>query len=419
VRVLILVDCYLPIYKSGAKQIHDLGIEFRRRGYDVSILTTTHDAVQPFSVCIEDGLRILRVKTRKIKGASKTLRGLHEARLSSLVWRRAGKYLAANPGDLIVFYSPTIFWGALVRRLKALWGAPACLILRDIFPEWAVDIGLLKRGLIYRYFHKNAVSQYDNSDVIAVQSAGDLRYFTRRFRSAAYRLEVLYNWSSLQESNLPRTQYRSRLGLQNKVVFFYGGNLGAAQDISNILRLAASLAVHQRIHFLIVGEGNELLNLRSAIADRGLRNILVLPPVEQREYLSMVSEFDIGLVTLDRRLTNHNIPGKLLAYLYWGIPVLASINSGNDLFELIGKGPSGFCLENGQDEMLSSAALRLSADPHLRARMGKNARSLLEQTFSVEKAVQQILEAVGKAAPSPERLRVRAPDQELFERRAG
>ncbi len=418
-RVLILVDCYLPIYKSGAKQIHDLGIEFKRRGYDVSILTTTHDAVQPFSVSIEDGLRILRVKTRKIKGASKTMRGLHEARLSSVVWRRAGKYLTANPADLIVFYSPTIFWGALVSRLKALWRAPACLILRDIFPEWAVDIGLLKRGLIYRYFHKTAVSQYDNSDVIAVQSAGDLRYFARRFRSAAYRLEVLYNWSSLQESNLPRTQYRTRLGLQNKVVFFYGGNLGAAQDVNNIFRLASSLASHKEIQFLIVGEGDEVPRLQSAIALGGHRNIHVLPPVEQREYLSMVSEFDIGLITLDRRLTNHNIPGKLLAYLYWGIPVLASINPGNDLFELIGKGPAGVCLENGQDEMLSAAALKLAVDPQLRARMGKNARSLLEQKFSVENAVQQILLGVEKAARTPERRQVWPVDREFVERRAG
>ena len=69
--------------------------------------------------------------------------------------------------------------------------------------------------------------------------------------------------------------------------------------------------------------------------------------------------------------------------------------------------------------MLSSAALKLAGDPQLRARMGKHARFLLEQTFSVEKAVQQILEGVEKAAPSPERSRIRAVNQELFERRVG
>ena len=111
-----------------------------------------------------------------------------------------GKSLAI----LIVFYSPTIFWGALVRRLKvSLWRAPVCLILRDIFPEWAVDIGLLKRGFIYRYFHKNAVSQYDNSDVIAkVQSRGRSSIFQAPFQGSGLSFaEVLYNWSHCRNLN--------------------------------------------------------------------------------------------------------------------------------------------------------------------------------------------------------------------------
>ena len=91
-RVLILVDCYLPIYKSGAKQIHDLGIEFGRQGCNVTVLTTTHDLFEPFAVADEDGFRVLRVKTRKIKGAPRTLRALHEARLSTMVWRGPGNF---------------------------------------------------------------------------------------------------------------------------------------------------------------------------------------------------------------------------------------------------------------------------------------------------------------------------------------
>ena len=148
---------------------------------------------------------------------------------------------------------------------------------------------------------------------------------------------------------------------------------------------------HKEIHFLIVGEGNEVPRLRNTIAEGGHRNILLLPPVEQREYLSMVSEFDIGLISLDRRLTSHNIPGKLLAYLYWGIPVLASINPGNDLFHLLGNATAGFCLDNGDDEKLRAAALILAEDAQLRARLGRNARGLLERTFSVEIAARQIL----------------------------
>jgi glycosyltransferase involved in cell wall biosynthesis len=202
--------------------------------------------------------------------------------------------------------------------------------------------------------------------------------------------------TAMREPSLAPGQHRELLGLQNKIVFFYGGNLGVAQDACNILRLARSVAGHPEIYFLLVGEGSEVPRLQKTIADNRLLNVLILPPTDQREYLSMVSEFDVGLITLDRRLVNHNIPGKFLSYMYWGIPVLASVNPGNDLFELIGKGPSGFCLENGENEKLRAAALELAGDAQLRARMGRNARSLLEHTFSARAAGQQILQNIAE-----------------------
>jgi O26-antigen biosynthesis N-acetyl-L-fucosamine transferase len=391
VRVLILVDCYLPSQKSGAKLIHDLGVEFRRLDNDVTILTPSDQIDQNFEISIEDGLRVARVKTPRIKGASKPIRGLNEARLSSLVWQRAGRFLRENPSDLIVFYSPTIFWGALVRRLKCLWHCPAYLILRDIFPQWALEAGVLRPGLIYEYFRRKETDQYDNADVIGVQSPGDLAYFANNFADRDYRLDVLHNWTAKRENGLPKTDYRTRLGLQNKVVFFYGGSLGVAQDVDNIIRLASGLADHKDIRFLLVGSGTEVPRMQKVIAQKALKNVLLLLPIEQREYLAMVGEFDVGLITLDRRLTNHNIPGKLLAYLYWGIPVLASINPGNDLFKLIKENVAGICVENGKDQEFRDAAIKLSSDRPLRRLMGQSALSLLETTFSADRAARQIL----------------------------
>jgi glycosyltransferase involved in cell wall biosynthesis len=191
-----------------------------------------------------------------------------------------------------------------------------------------------------------------------------------------------------------------RLGLFNQIVFFFGGNVGIAQDIDNLLRLAASLAGDSRIFFLIVGEGSEARRLKATIAERRLTNIRMLPPVEQREYISMVSEFDVGLISLDRRLKNHNIPGKLLSYFYWGLPVLASINAGSDLFALLDGNQAGICVANGDDEGLRAAALRLANDPELRRRMGRNGRLLLEEKFSVESAAQQILQHLPRSVLS-------------------
>jgi glycosyltransferase involved in cell wall biosynthesis len=142
---------------------------------------------------------------------------------------------------------------------------------------------------------------------------------------------------------------------------------------------------------VLVGEGSEVPRLRKLIAEKRLDNIQLLPAVSHREYLSMLSEFDVGLLSLDSRLKTHNVPGKLLGYMYWEKPILASINRGNDLFEILGNTQAGFCCLNGDDNNLCSAALRLASDPELRARMGKNSRKLLERMFSVEAAVQQVL----------------------------
>jgi len=105
----------------------------------------------------------------------------------------------------------------------------------------------------------------------------------------------------------------------------------------------------------------------------------------------MLSEFDVGLISLDRRLTTHNVPGKLLGYMYWGIPVLASINPGNDLFAAIADSQAGFCHENGNDRKLAAAALNLATNADLRACMGRNSRLLLEHKFTAPGTAQRIL----------------------------
>ena len=390
-RILILVDCYYPSAKSSAKLVHDLGVELDRQGNQIFVLTPSESVAESLTTSIEDNLLVARVKAGKIKGANKMPRALEEIQLSTNLWRKAKHFLCQNRCDLILFYSPSIFFGPLVRRLKSLWACPAYLILRDIFPEWAVDAGIFRRGLAYRYFRRMETYQYEIADLIAVQSPGNLEYFARAFPQKQFRLKVLYNWTSLAEPDLAHTNYRARLGLEKKLVFVYGGNIGVAQDIDNLLRLAARLTPRPNIHFLLVGGGTELARLNDSIAASGLRNIQVLPSVGQNEYLSMLSEFDVGLISLHPRLKTHNVPGKLLSYLYWGLPVLASLNPGNDLFDLLKRNRAGFCFVNGDDENLAAAAQLLADHQDLRSEMGRNARQLLEHTFSVKRAADQIL----------------------------
>ncbi len=390
-RVLLVVDCYYPETKSSARLVHDLGAEMRQQGHEVIVLAPSESIQHQMEISTGEGLRIVRVKTGKLKGAAKVLRAIREVRLSETLWHKAGKFLRANPCDLIVFYSPSIFFGSLVRRLKALWGCPAYLILRDIFPQWAVDTGLLRKGAIYHFFRWKELVQYAAADVIGVQSPANLAYFAESLPQRKYQLDVLYNWTAINQDASPATNYRAQLGLQDKVVFFYGGNIGVAQDLDNIVRLAASLRDEPQAYFLLVGDGSETERLKALITEQKLSNIRLLPAVGQQEYQAMLAEFDVGLVSLDRKLKTQNFPGKILGYLDHALPILASLNPGNDLGEVLAGHDVGLCSFNGDDHSLRAHALQLARDAALRTQMGQNGRQLLAARFAVSATVSQIL----------------------------
>ena len=233
--------------------------------------------------------------------------------------------------------------------------------------------------------------QYDAADMIGVESPGNLDYFRNELPKRSYPVEVLHNWASLEEQPAMSSRFRAQHELEGKVVFFYGGNIGVAQDVDNIIRLAESLKDHSDIFFLLVGDGSESARLGRYIAEHALSNIRILGPVPQQQYLSLLSEFDVGVISLHRDLTSHNIPGKLLGYMSCAIPVLASANARTDLCRLIKEGQAGLCCHNGDDEGLRAAALLLANDSQLRREMGRNSRRLLETRFSDRAAAEQIL----------------------------
>lgn len=398
-RILLLVDCYLPSPKSSAKLIHDLGREFLDCGHQVIIAAPDDSIPNASQLSGENGLQVLRIRTRRIKGAPKILRAWEELHLSRRFWNAGRDFFRANPCDLIVFYSPTIFFSGLVKRLKAEWNCPSYMVLRDIFPQWAIDAGVLREGLVARFFRFYEHRQYAVADRIGVQSPANLEYFEDAARASQRpKLEVLYNWTTLDEQQVPRTDFRNAWGLQNKVVFFYGGNMGLAQDMPNLLRLAERMRDDTDAHFLFVGEGSEVPRLRQTISDRQLTNVSLRDAVGQAEYLGMLAEFDVGLISLDRSLRTQNFPGKLLGYLYHQIPVLASVNPGNDLAPLLEQHKAGLVSINGDDKLLMQNARALLQQRGLRTACGSNGRRLLEKTFAVGCAAKQILQSVASLA---------------------
>src|ERR1039458_10375777 len=173
-RILLLVVYSPPSTTSAAQMMRDLALEYVRQGHQVIVATASDTVEGTARITEEDGVTVVRAKTGNLKYANKAFRMWREGHLSATMWRNLCKFFQANPCDLIVFYSPTIFFGDLVNRLKTIWGCPSYLILRDIFPKWAVDAGLIRKGIVYRYIKRKELVQYAAADIIGVEAFGNL-----------------------------------------------------------------------------------------------------------------------------------------------------------------------------------------------------------------------------------------------------
>ena len=395
-KICIIVDDYLPhSIKVGAKMMHELGVEFVKRGHQVTVVTPYSQLDKPTSMVEIDGVKVCYFYSGDIKYTTKIKRAINESLLSYNAWKSYRDYFRKNHHDLIIYYSPSIFWGSLVGKLKKLWNAPSYLILRDFFPQWVIDGGMIKENsIIAKYFRFFEKINYKVADKIGIQPPKNIKIFQDKYPEKS--LDLLYNWASNTPVEVKDNYYRQKYNLEGKIVFFYGGNIGHAQDMMNIVRLAQNLRHEKRAHFLLVGRGDEVELVRNAIETNEMKNITLLPPVSQDEFKLMLAEFDIGLFSLHRDHTTHNFPGKLLGYMVQEKPILGSVNVDNDLKETVESVNAGFVTVNGDDVKFQENALKLVNDEQLRREMGRNAKQLLHDKFSVESAADTIMNFYNK-----------------------
>ena len=179
----------------------------------------------------------------------------------------------------------------------------------------------------------------------------------------------------------------------DKVILLYGGNIGHAQDMENIVRLAKRLRSCKKAHLFLIGQGDEYEMVHEAINKYQLENLTLMPSVSQDKYRKYIASADIGLFSLSKAHTAHNFPGKLLGYMVEKKPILGSVNLGNDVASIILDSKSGLVSFNGDDDQFLADALSLIQNESLRKEMGLNAYALLKNTFSVDKAYQVICDS--------------------------
>jgi glycosyltransferase involved in cell wall biosynthesis len=314
------------------------------------------------------------------------LRGLRQSGLHEQRW------------DGVVWYSPTIFLAPIVRQLRRKSGCRSYLILRDIFPEWAVNMGLMKRGPAYLFFKAIENSQYGVADVIGVQSPGNLDYLKHWAMQRGRRVEVLNNWLS-ERPNLGCRINLAESHLAGKKIFGYIGNMGVAQGLDVFIELASKL--RERVGFVFVGRGSDAERLRREARGRGLSHVVFHDEIDPGEIPGFLSQCHVGIVSLDPRHKTHNIPGKFIAYMHGGVPVLANVNSGNDLVELIGAERVGQACISCDVLRLQSLAEGLLSDSKEHAAMSRRAKMLAHRSFSAERAATQIVAALARDDNAP------------------
>lgn len=391
-RVLVIVDTYVPARISGALQMRDLARELLAQQHEPTVIVASPELRSPWKIEHIDGVEVLRVRTPQTKDVGLIRRALAECWLPFAMLRGLRKSpLAKVQWQGLIWYSPTIFFGPMVRAIKRRCGCRGYLILRDLFPDWAVDAGVMRKGLSYRFFKWVERYQYASADVIGVQTPANVPLVEREAHRGSAKVEVLNNWLS-EPDRSPSGVDLSAGPLAGRTIFVYTGNMGAAQGMDCLIDLAVALRADDQMGFLFVGRGSDVTRLKSLVEAQALTNVVFIDEVDSGEIPAILDQCHIGLIALDPRHTTHNIPGKLLSYLRAGLPVLARINPGNDLEGLIIREDIGRVVAGEAPARLLKYARELAANAALHTQMRERCLALADREFSSSAVVTQIID---------------------------
>jgi glycosyltransferase involved in cell wall biosynthesis len=386
---LISTD-YPPLRTSAAVQLRDLARQFAALGHRPVVIVPSSTSAKPWTVERLDGIEVLRVAAPPTRAASFVRRALAEMWLPFAMYRNIRKSpFRRAQWDIVAWYSPPIFFGPLIWKLRYNSGARTYLILRDIFPEWAVDLGLVRKGPVYLVFKAVAAFQYAVSEVIGVQTPSNLAYLSR-WASPRRRVEVLHNWLAVTP-DIGCSIAIGKTALAGRKIFVYIGNMGVAQGMDIFIELIQSLRHREDIGFLFVGRGSEFPKLEAEKTSRELNNALFFDEIDSSEIPGLLAQCQVGLVALHPDHRTHNIPGKFVSYVHYGLPVLARVNAGTDLERIIEEEGVGKVYAGNSVDELKRLAEQLADNAVLRHSMSERGRQLGSRMFSPETAARQIV----------------------------
>ena len=386
-KVILFSDYYYPTIKSGSIVIKDLATELTRLGHEAIVVTFNENQKERLLDSKEGNIRVIRIKCR-LRKYGMIGRLIAEIRYSSLIIRSLKKVKIEEVNGIISL-SPSIFYSKAITWVKIKYKIKAYLIVRDIFPKWLLDAGILNQGPLFSFFKKVEKELYTSVDFIGIESIQDLDYFKQYLNKKTY-LEVLDNWgSSLSLQEIER--HDSLLLPENRLNIIYGGNMADAQDLYSLLDDLDDTSLDNKAFLTLIGSGHQLDKIKSLINSKNLKNVKLLDEVDQKTYLSILDKADIGLVSLNKNLKSNNFPLKMMGYIQLSKPILASVNKDNEIISIIKENDIGLVSISGDGVSFNKNLLQMIEDKEKIKIQGKNALELFKNRFTVTIAVKKIL----------------------------
>lgn len=336
----LIFICLVRIDNIDERGIYqDLIREFLRNGYNVTIVCPLERITRLKTRVLKyDNLEILQVSTLNVQKCGIIEKGFSILTLNFLFKRAINRYINNICFDLILYTTPPITLVKLYSWLKSKKnGSKTYLLLKDIFPQNAVDLGYLKSGgLIHRYFSNSEKKLYQVSDKIGCISQANVEYIQTRFPEYKNRLEVNPNCvdiSRLPNVSASKREIRLNWGIPiNSTVFLFGGNLGRPQGTEFLLEIISNCKNNiPGAFFLIVGDGTDYKMLEKWFKLNNPLNAKLIRHIDKSDFDSLTYSCDVGLILLRKEFTIPNFPSRLLTYLESRLPILALTDIASDL----------------------------------------------------------------------------------------
>lgn len=377
----------------------DLLREFVKRDHTVCVISPVERRTGRKTELLEDKhTKILKLQIGNVQKTNLIEKGISTVTLENRFIAGIKNYFSDVKFDIVLYSTPPITFCRAVEFVKKRDNAKTYLLLKDIFPQNAVDIGMMGKsglkGLLYKFFRQKEKKLYAVSDYIGCMSQVNVDYVLRHNPEVKEdAVEVCPNSVEVTDMRVSadiRDEMRRKYGIPlDKTVFVYGGNLGKPQGIPFLIQCLKSQMGNQEAYFLIVGDGTEFGKLEQFFHEQKPENMQLMKRLPKEDYDRMVAACDVGMIFLDHRFTIPNFPSRLLSYMQAGVPVLAVTDPNTDIGKAIVDGGFGWWCESN-DVKAFHEKVQESCKSDL-TDMGTKGFRYLEEHYSVEKGYEIIM----------------------------